>query len=66
VPVEFTVGGNATYLKPPTDPPASLTSGLGQGEIFVAGTNGGLFRYSTRGRIWSPLAGGARAVTLAP
>jgi hypothetical protein len=66
VPVEFIIGGDATYLKLPTDPPASLASGSGLGEVFAAGTNGGLFRYSVRGRIWSALAGGARAVTLAP
>ncbi|MDR2253256.1 MAG: GerMN domain-containing protein [Bifidobacteriaceae bacterium] len=65
-PAVFTVGGDLSYLLPPTDPPASLASGRTAEEIYTAGSAGGLFSYSPRGRVWTSLGGGARAVTFAP
>ncbi|MDR2374204.1 MAG: LpqB family beta-propeller domain-containing protein [Bifidobacteriaceae bacterium] len=65
-PAVFTVGGDLTFLKSPTDPPTALTAGRGRTEIYVAGRSGGLFSYLPQGRIWAPLASGARCVTLAP
>jgi hypothetical protein len=65
-PALFTVGGDVEFLKAPTDAPASLASGRGPDEIFAAGEAGGLFSYSARGRVWSSLAGAARALTVAP
>jgi hypothetical protein len=65
-PALFTVGGDRTFLKPPVDPPVSLASGRGADEVYAAGKAGGLFAYSARGRVWTSLAGGAKAVALAP
>jgi hypothetical protein len=65
-PALLTVGGDLTFLKAPVDLPASLTAGRGPDDVFVAGKAGGLFAYSSRGRVWSSLTGGAHAVVLAP
>jgi hypothetical protein len=65
-PVRLTVGGDSAALKSPTDPPVALAAGRSADELFVTGQAGGLFSYSSRGRVWSPLASAARAVTLAP
>jgi hypothetical protein len=62
----LTIGGDVTFLKPPTDPPNSLAAGLGTTQVYASGRAGGLFVYSPRGRTWASLASGARAVTLAP
>ncbi|MDR2453101.1 MAG: LpqB family beta-propeller domain-containing protein [Bifidobacteriaceae bacterium] len=65
-PALLTVGGDLVYLKSPTDPPVALAAGRGVDEVFATGQAGGLFAYSARGRVWSSLAGGARAVALPP
>jgi hypothetical protein len=65
-PAVLTVGGDVTFLKSPTDPPAAVAAGLGITQIYASGRSGGLFGYSPRGRIWASLASGTRAVVLAP
>jgi hypothetical protein len=65
-PTTLVVGGNLEHLKSPTDPPVFLASGRGPDQIYVTGKAGGLFSYAVRGRVWTALGSGARAVTLAP
>jgi hypothetical protein len=66
VPAILAVGGDTTYLKSPTDPPGFLAAGRGASDVYVSGRSGGLFAYAPRGRVWTSLASGARAVALAP
>jgi hypothetical protein len=65
-PALLVVGGDIDFLKSPTDLPVALACGTGTDQLFASGKTGGLYAYSPRGRVWSSLAGGSKAVVLAP